>query len=107
MSLIFKSLKKLKTRPPESEKIKKPDAGNVYTFRKLIFSPQAAILLFILILTAGFVASEGYRFFLNRLAVEETPSVDPGVKTGDNSNTPENRATTDNTEQYKTSETKK
>ncbi len=71
MSLIYKSLKKLKAQSAKTEKAKRPEAGNVYTFRKLLFSPQTFILIFLLILTMGFVTIQGYHFIRNTFFVKK------------------------------------
>lgn len=91
MSLIFKSLKKLKAQSAEIKKDKKPEAGNVYTFRKLLFSPQAAVFIFLLIMIAGFLTVQGYHFIRDTFFTPTHRLVEKRPDTNNRPDSPENR----------------
>jgi hypothetical protein len=64
MSVIFKTLKKLRGQSPEGkerdEKLKR--GRNIYSFRKIVFSPTGILLIALLIFFSGMATIYGVRY---------------------------------------------
>lgn len=60
MSVIFKTLKKLRSQSPEEKKTGRLKKGrNVYSFRRILFSPSSILLIVIFIFISGLAAIYG------------------------------------------------
>lgn len=63
MSVIFKTLKKLRSQSPEEKKTGRLKKGrNVYSFRRILFSPSSILLIVIFIFISGLAAIYGVRY---------------------------------------------
>lgn len=63
MSVIFKTLKKLRSQSPEEKKTGRLKRGrNVYSFRRILFSPSSMLLIVVLIFISGLAAIYGVRY---------------------------------------------
>jgi tetratricopeptide (TPR) repeat protein len=63
MSVIFNTLKKLRSQSPDEKKTGRLKKGrNVYSFRRILFSPSSILLIVLFIFISGLAAIYGVRY---------------------------------------------
>jgi len=84
MSVIFNTLKKLRSQSSEEEKTGRLKKGrNVYSFRRILFSPSSMLLIVLFIFISGFAAIYGVRYISDSMHEKRRKPVikHAGIKT--------------------------
>jgi hypothetical protein len=84
MSVIFKTLKKLRSQSPEEKKTGRLKKGrNVYSLRRILFSPSSILLIVIFIFISGLAAIYGVHYIRDSMHEKRRKPVikHPSIKT--------------------------